>query len=89
MTFPRPVLIVACIVAAVICTPVFFAAQFAASVLIYRIEELMGLKEMPPAWIAGVTFLGQFLSMLAAMGMTYGTFAGLRWVWRGTNFARK
>ena len=89
MTRPRPILILAGIVAAMVCVPVFFAAHVAASVLIYRLQEIAGLGSLSPTGAAGLRVLGQFLTMLAAMGMTYGTFAGLRWVWQGTNLSRK
>lgn len=86
MTRPRPIVVVALLAAAVVCVPVFFAAHFAASVLLYRLTAIGGLS---PAGAAGMAFLSQFLTMLAAMGMTYATFAGLRWVWQGTNLSRK
>lgn len=89
MTRPRPVLILACILAALVCLPVFFAAHFAASVLIYRLQEVAGIGGLSPGGAAGLRLFGEFLGMLAAMGMTYATFAGLRWVWQGTNLSRK
>lgn len=72
-----------------VCVPVFFAAQFFGSIIVYRLMALMDIAEMSPTGVTGMTILGQFLVMLIAMGMTYGTFMGLRWVWRGTNFAKK
>lgn len=89
MTRPRPVVIVACILAAMVCLPVFFAAHFSASILILRLVEVAGTARMSPTGGAAVALLGQFASMLAAMAMTYGTFAGLRWVWQGTRLSKK
>ena len=89
MKRPRPILVVAIIIAVIFCVPVFFAAQFFASVVVYRLMELAGIAGMSPTGATAVKILGQFLVMLIAMGMTYGTFTGLRWVWRGTNFAKR
>ena len=86
MTRPRPIVVVATCFAVAVCVPVFFAAHFAASVLLYRLAEI---GDLSPTGTAGMRALTQFLVMLAAMGMTYATFAGLRWVWQGTNLSRK
>ena len=89
MTRPRAVVAVALLIAAAVCVPVFFAALFAASGLIDRLAALVGQGQMSPSAGTGTALVGQFLSVLAAMGMTYGTFAWLRWVWQGTRLSQK
>ena len=89
MTRPRAVVVVALLIAVAVCVPVFFAALFAASGLIDQLAAVVGLRQMSPNAGTGTALVGQFLSVLAAMGMTYATFAGLRWVWQGTRLSRK